>query len=68
MMWPPSQLDDMVPVVRELDAGFVREACSSIVLGTVFWVGGTVLSRVTLKVLLRYKGFLYEKPKNVSWS
>ncbi len=42
-------------------------AWGSLVVGFGVWVGGTYISQKLMKMLLRYKGYLYDGPKSVSW-
>lgn len=54
--------DVYIPGLKLVPEGLPRELTASIVMGAGVWVGGIFCVRALLKLLFRYKGFLYEGP------
>lgn len=56
-------VEEHIPFLHLLPHGLIRDAASSVVLGTVGWLSGIYAARTGLRLALRYKGFLYDPPK-----
>eukprot|EP00051_Salpingoeca_urceolata_P031694 m.12581 g.12581 ORF g.12581 m.12581 type:complete len:802 (+) comp4301_c0_seq1:209-2614(+) len=63
-----ASLERWIPGLHHVASGTPRDVVSTCLAATACWVGGSVLARFSLKLLLSYKGFLYEEPRRTRFS
>eukprot|EP00056_Hartaetosiga_gracilis_P003445 m.63748 g.63748 ORF g.63748 m.63748 type:complete len:794 (-) comp11459_c0_seq2:126-2507(-) len=61
------KVDQHIPLINRISDERLQKVVSIVSFGTVLFFAGIFTARVSLKILLRYRGFLYDSPKKPSF-